>query len=184
VLLARAGLVLGPYEVVGRLPWWLRRIGEGGVVPAPGPRDRPLQYVDARDLTAWMLDGAERGTTGAFNAVSERGHATIGSLLEACVEVTGSRAELHWCTPQEIAACSVQGWTDLPIWTPPTGELAALHDADVSAALAAGLRCRPVPATVADAWSWLREEGYPVPTSSRAGSLGLSAAQEACLLGR
>lgn len=36
-LLARAGLILGPYEQVGRLPWWLRRLQRGGRVLSPGP---------------------------------------------------------------------------------------------------------------------------------------------------
>ena len=62
-LLARAGLILGPYEDVGRLPWWLGRISRGGRVLAPGPADRGLQYVDARDLARWMLDAAERGSS-------------------------------------------------------------------------------------------------------------------------
>src|SRR5580698_9606309 len=51
-LLARAGLILGPYEIVGRMPWWLRRMDRGGDVLAPGPADMPLQYVDCRDLAA------------------------------------------------------------------------------------------------------------------------------------
>ena len=55
-LLARAGLILGPYEDVGRLPWWLGRIARGGDVVAPGHPDRGLQYVDARDLATWLLD--------------------------------------------------------------------------------------------------------------------------------
>ena len=38
-LLARAGLILGPYERVGRLPWWLRRLERGGQVLCPGPPD-------------------------------------------------------------------------------------------------------------------------------------------------
>ena len=182
VLLARAGLVLGPYEVVGRLPWWLNRIAAGGRVPAPGPRERPLQYVDARDLADWVLDAGRDGTGGAFNTVSRPGHTTIGALLDACVAVTGSDAELVWLAPATIEAAGVSGWTDLPIWVPPTGELAALHDCDVSAALRAGLRCRPMEQTVADTWAWLRREGTPTPPTDRAGSIGLSVDQERRLL--
>jgi nucleoside-diphosphate-sugar epimerase len=155
-LLARAGLILGPYEDVGRLPWWLGRIEDGGRVLAPGPRDRKLQYIDARDLAAWMLTCAERGDAGAFNAVSEPGHATMEELLTTCVDVTGSDAELIWTPPEVLEAAGVYGWTQLPIWVPPTGELAALHDCDVTAALLAGLRCRPVRETVADTWAWMR----------------------------
>jgi 2'-hydroxyisoflavone reductase len=181
-LLARAGLILGPYEVVGRLPWWLGRIARGGRVPAPGPRERPLQYVDARDLVAWMLAAAEAGTTGVFNAVSPPGHTTIGELLESCVRVTGADAELGWLTPEEIEAAGVSGWTALPIWTPPTGELASLHDADTRAAAATGLVCRPVAETVTDTWAWLQREGWPTPPSNRAGEIGLSDEQEELLL--
>lgn len=180
---ARAGLILGPYEIVGRLPWWLGRIARGGRVVAPGPLERPLQYVDGRDLAGWMLRAAEAGTTGIYNAVSQPGHTTIRELLETCVRVTGADTELVWVTPEQVEAADVSGWTDLPIWVPPTGELAALHDGDTSAAHAAGLTCRPVTDTVADTWSWLQAEGWPEPPSRRAGELGLSEAQEAALLG-
>jgi 2'-hydroxyisoflavone reductase len=179
---ARAGLVLGPYEVVGRLPWWLNRIVAGGRVPAPGPRERPLQYVDGRDLANWSLHVGRAGVTGAFNIVSLPGHTTIGDLLDHCQTVTGSDAELVWLDPESIEAAEVSGWTELPIWVPPTGELAALHDGDVSAAFAAGLRCRPMEETVADTWAWLQREGTPTPPTNRAGQIGLTPEQEQRLL--
>lgn len=183
VLLARAGLVLGPYEVVGRLPWWLRRIAAGGRVPAPGPPSRPLQYIDGRDLAGWMLAAGLAGTAGPFNVVSRPGHTTVDELLACCLQATGSSATLEWVTPAQVQAAGVSGWTDLPIWVPPDGELAALHDADTTAAEAAGLHCRPVEETVADTWAWLQREGYPEPPSSRAGALGLTPEQERALLG-
>jgi 2'-hydroxyisoflavone reductase len=164
-VLARAGLILGPYERVGRLPWWLSRMARGGKVLAPGPPDRKLQYIDARDLAAWMLEAADRQLSGAFNTVSKPGHATIGELLEACNTVTGSHAEFVWTPVDVIEAAGVSGWTQLPIWVPPTGELAGLHDGDVSAAHAEGLRCRPVQHTVTDTWQWLQTDGYPTITA-------------------
>lgn len=180
-LLARAGLILGPYEDVGRLPWWLSRVAAGGRVVAPGPKERPVQYVDARDLSRWMLGAADRGIVGAVNAVSPPGHTTMGELLETCREVTGSDAELVWVPPAVIEEQGVSGWTDLPIWAPPTGELAALHDGDVSAATATGLTCRPVQDTVRDTWRWLQEEGAPPPRADRP-PLGLDQDAERRLL--
>ncbi len=169
VLMARAGLILGPYERVGRLPFWLNRLARGGDVPAPGPQDRPLQYVDARDLGAWLVDAGERGVRGAFNTVSQPGHTTIGDLLGEARRITGERANLVWLTPEQVETAAVDPWTEVPIWVPPTGDLAPLHDGDVSAAYAAGLRCRPMAETVADTWAWLEDEGLPEPGRSGTG---------------
>ncbi len=160
----RAGLVLGPYEQVGRLPFWLERIAAGGRVPAPGPHDRPLQYVDGRDLAGWVLD---HRPTGVLNTVSRPGHTTMGELLEACVRVTRSGAELVWLDPSVVEAAEVAPWTELPIWMPPSGDHAAMHDCDVSAAHDAGLSCRPVAETVADTWAWLQREGVPEQPADR-----------------
>jgi nucleoside-diphosphate-sugar epimerase len=179
-LVARAGLILGPYESVGRLPWWLRRLERGGRVLAPGPKDRPLQFIDARDLAEWMLSAADEGVGGIFNTVSRPGHATIGELLDACRAATGSGAQLVWTSPELIARAGIAAWTELPIWLPPTGETAGLHSGDVSAAMSHGLHCRPVADTVADTWRWLQAEGDPPSLSDR--SVGLDATREAQVL--
>ena len=173
-LLARAGLILGPHEDIGRLPWWLRRVAAGGEVLAPGPANLPLQYVDARDLAGWMLDCAERGTTGAYNAVSAPGHTTMAGLLAACQAATGGPADFTWVDPEFVLAHGVQPWTELPVWVPPDSEFVGLHTAETSAALATGLHCRPVSETVTDTWSWLGDvdglgvrAGVPVPGLDR-----------------
>jgi 2'-hydroxyisoflavone reductase len=175
-LLARAGLILGPYENVGRMPWWLRRIERGGQVLAPDPA-RPLQYIDARDLAEWMLSAAEHGIGGAFNTVSRPGYCTMGELLEAAVRVTGSDAELVWVSPEMIEEAGISPWIELPIWLPQDDEYGGMHDADVSAAHSAGLTCRPMQETVADTWAWLQTEGDPEPRPGKS-QLGLDPAKE------
>ena len=72
-LVVRSGLIIGPHENVGRLPWWLTRIARGGEVLAPGDPDVPMQLVDARDLAAFMLDAALAGTGGTVNATGPAG---------------------------------------------------------------------------------------------------------------
>jgi hypothetical protein len=51
----------------------------------------------------------------------------------------------------------------------PAGELAGLHDGDVSRVYAAGMACRPVEATVADTWRWLQADGDPQVPAGRPG---------------
>ncbi|MEU6943881.1 NAD-dependent epimerase/dehydratase family protein [Streptomyces sp. NPDC046316] len=181
-LFVRAGLIIGPYENVGRLPWWLGRIARGGPVLAPGPRALPLQYIDVRDLAEWTLDAAAAGLAGPYNLVSPPGHTTTDELLDACVRATGSDAELRWTDPETLLAAGVEPWSDLPIWIPPGELYDGMHTADVSKALAAGLRCRPASETVADTWAWLRSIGGAAPQRADRPPLGLAPEREAALL--
>src|SRR5690348_18292491 len=60
-VLARAGLILGPYELVGRMPWWLGRIERGGDVRSEERRvgkecrSRGVRYVELRDSDGILL---------------------------------------------------------------------------------------------------------------------------------
>ena len=163
-LVARPGLILGPHEDVGRLPWWLNRIAAGGQVLAPGPPELPLQYVDARDLARFALDASLAGHHGPFNVVSRRGHATMATLLETCRSVTGaSAATLCWMEPDAVVAAGIEPWTELPIWIPPAHEYAGMHAADAERAHRAGLRCRPLGETITDTWAWLSALDGPAP---------------------
>ncbi|THA71729.1 NAD-dependent epimerase/dehydratase family protein [Streptomyces sp. A0642] len=181
-LLGRAGLIIGPWENVGRLPWWLTRIARGGPVLAPGTPGVDLQYIDVRDLAGWLLDASEEGLHGPYNLVSRPGHTTMGGLLNACVRATGSDAELRWTDAGRILAAGVEPWTDLPVWLPPGELYDALHQGDVRRAYGAGLRCRPVEETVADTWAWLREIGGTAPQRADRPLKGIDPATEAKLL--
>ncbi|MGW1995857.1 NAD-dependent epimerase/dehydratase family protein [Embleya sp. NPDC001921] len=179
---ARAGLILGPRENIGRLPWWLNRITRGGPVPAPGPREAELQFIDARDLAEWTLDAAEAGRSGAYNLISPTGHSTMGELLELCVRVTGSDAELRWIDPDTILKAGIEPWLELPIWVPAGEDYDSIHRRDVRKALGAGLRVRPVEETVADTWTWLRSVNGIVPQRSDRPVVGLPPEKEATIL--
>ena len=129
-ILARAGLILGPHEDIGRLPWWLARIARGGSVVAPGRPRRPLQYVDVRDLADWLLHALTTDLGGPIDVISRSGHATMEQLLSACKDATGSDAEFHWISETDLAAAGVQPWTHLPCWVPESGEFAGFLEAD------------------------------------------------------
>ncbi|MFJ9905293.1 SDR family oxidoreductase [Streptomyces sp. NPDC101152] len=183
-VLVRAGLILGPYENIGRLPWWLGRIARGGPVLAPGPRELPLQYVDVRDMAEWILGAAERELSGPYNMTSPQGHATMGELLETCVRVTGTGAELRWTDPKVILDAGIEPWTQLPVWVPPGGDMHDfLHAGDVSRAVGTGLVCRPVSETVADTWGWLQGIGGTAPQRVDRPPVGLDPVVEAKVLG-
>ncbi|GAA0924911.1 reductase [Nonomuraea longicatena] len=162
-LLARAGMILGPYEDVGRIPWWLRRLEKGGRVLAPAPAETPLQYLDVRDLAAWMLRSAERGLGGAFTVTGPPGAVTLGDLLTTALEVTGFDTELVWTSPDLLQQHGLPLGMEFGLRAPDGSAPSGMHDADVTAVLAAGLTVRPLRQTLADTWAWLQAEGDPAP---------------------
>jgi nucleoside-diphosphate-sugar epimerase len=160
-VLARAGMILGPWENIGRLPWWLGRMARGGKVVAPGRPDRPWQFVDVRDLAAWMNAAVATHATGPFDLTCPSGHVTTRSFLESVRETTGNQAELVWIDQEKVLASGAKPWVQLPGWIPETEEYAGFMEGDTTAAINTGLLSRPVEETVADTWAWLQAEGEP-----------------------
>jgi 2'-hydroxyisoflavone reductase len=157
VLVTRPGLITGPYENIGRLPYWLRRVALGGEVLAPGAPDEPRQWVDARDLAAFHLDAAERGTVGVFNTVGPPGQFTMRELLDTCRDVTGSDATFTWVDGATVTKAGYEPWRELPVWLwDAAADVSAAWSVDVSKARDAGLTARPMPETVADTWEWVQ----------------------------
>jgi 2'-hydroxyisoflavone reductase len=171
----RPGVILGPREYVGRLPWWLRRLECGGPVLAPGDPDRRIQPVDVRDVAAFALHSATV-PAGTFN-VTAAGVDTFGSFLADCAAVTESDAELAWVADDFLVELGVRQWTELPLWR----TYAGAWDVDSACARAAGLVTRPLAETVADTWKWLQSGGGGVE-HERASELGITPQREAEVL--
>ncbi|WP_457031212.1 NAD-dependent epimerase/dehydratase family protein [Kitasatospora sp. P5_F3] len=182
-LILNCGLLIGPYENVGRLPWWLERIAEGGRVLAGGDPERELQLIDARDFAAFGLDLLERGDAGRYVTTALPGSSTMRGMLEACVTVTGSGAELVWAPDELLTEAAVSPWTELPLWSPAAPDWSGIWTADSAKAAKAGLRTRPLADTVADTWAWIQQRG-PADAPYRQGStaLGIDRAKEQQLL--
>lgn len=157
--LTEAIVVLGPGEYVGRLPWWLHRARRGGRMLAPGRPETFIQPVDVRDVAAFAVDQAAAATAGgAFNIAGPLRGETMDGFLRSCLAVTGGRGELVWVPDEVLVRHGVREWTELPLWRTAAGAWAV----DSARAHAAGLRCRPLPETVADTWAWLTGGGVPV----------------------
>jgi len=145
--IVRPGLIVGPHDPTGRFTYWPHRIARGGevVVPAPAPREEKVQFIDVRDLGAWLVDLCERREAGVFNATSPG--VSWEELTETCRDVTGSDARFVWVDGDFLLEQGVEQWMGLPMWMHEE-EYRGIHMADVSRAIAAGLSFRPLPETV------------------------------------
>jgi 2'-hydroxyisoflavone reductase len=183
-LIARPGLIVGPHENVGRLPWWLTRIARGGPVLAP-PTDSKLRMTDARDLAAWLTGSTRRGIPGVVNVPGPEG-TTFGDLLTACAEVTapqrGDGLELRPVADPVLLEAGVEPWMELPMWAPDIPDLAGIWEVSGDRALRTGIRYRPVMDTVSDTWHWLTQEAAsldrPVSAFARMPGIGIDPGRE------
>ena len=179
----RAGLIGGPGDVSDRLGYWPARFASAAddpgrrLVLVPLAARGRVQVVDVRDLATWMLDAAGSGVTGVFDAVGEQ--TSLGHVIDTAAEVAGyvgQRVEvpLAWLLEHGVEAW--MGPDSLPLTLPEQGHegFAARSGA---AAVAAGLRRRPLAETLADTLSYERELGL-----SRSRAAGLSPATERRLL--
>jgi 2'-hydroxyisoflavone reductase len=144
-LIVRPGLIVGAYDPTGRFTYWPHRIARGGDVVVPAPAEERVQFIDVRDLAAWILDAAEQGLSGTFNATGER--VEWRELVEACRDVAGSDANFVWVDGNFLLEHEVGEWMELPMWVRDP-EWVGMHMADVAKALDAGLAFRPLAETV------------------------------------
>jgi 2'-hydroxyisoflavone reductase len=133
----RAGLIVGPHDPTGRFTYWAHRLQRGGEILAPGPPERRVQFIDVRDLGEWILRCAERATAGTFNATGEG--VCWGELLAG--------GDVTWVSDDFLRERDVGEWMELPLWLA-NPDFAGIHSADVSRAVAAGLRSRPLAETL------------------------------------
>ena len=167
----RPGLIVGPGDHTDRFTYWPARAARGGEILAPGTPADPTQFIDVRDLAAFLLHAIENRTVGTFNADAAPGALNMGALLAAC-QLAGTNANDIQCIrapcPQPPEASStvtwvpadflevhkVSAWQDMPAWIAPTGEYTGFGLRSTAKAQAAGLKYRPLQDTVDDTLQW------------------------------
>jgi nucleoside-diphosphate-sugar epimerase len=172
--IVRPGLIVGPHDPTDRFTYWPVRVAEGGEVLAPGSPDDPVQFVDVRDLAAWILELTERGVDGVFNATGES--MPFERLLDECRAVSGSDARFAWVPSERLLEAGVEEWMGVPLWIASPGWGAA-NRVVVARAVERGLSFRPLAETIRDTLAWNDEREWP-PVEG----VGLSPARERELL--
>ena len=144
----RPGVVVGPHDHTERFVHWVRRRAADGRFVAPEPA-QPVQFVDARDLGAFLVRAAAERLTGAFNAV--RPPVAMAEVLDA---LPGD-GEPVWAGERFLLDHGVTPWDDLPLWLEEAERGFLMVDG--SRAAAAGLEHRAIAETASDIAAWDRE---------------------------
>jgi 2'-hydroxyisoflavone reductase len=156
--IVRPGYIVGPGDPTDRFTYWPARIADGGEVLAPGAPADPLQWIDVRDLSEWLVHLAEQGTAGTFNAVGPETPARWGTVLDTCVKASKSSAKLTWVPVEWLEKHDMGGEESFPIWSPAVGKTAGFHRWKNTRAQEAGLKFRSIDDTVSSLLAWFPTE--------------------------
>ena len=126
-LVIRSGLIAGPHDSTKRFTYWPRRIRQGGEILAPGRPDRPIQFIDARDLANFIVRLIINRKSGIYNAVGPQQILTMKGLLDKAMEVLKSTGQLIWTPDHFLAANGITSWRQLPLWI----DESRLNNADI-----------------------------------------------------
>jgi 2'-hydroxyisoflavone reductase len=177
--IVRPGLIVGPGDKTDRFTYWPVRVARGGEVLAPGDGGDPVQFIDVRDLAAWIVLGIERDLTGTYNATGADKKLVMKTMLEGIKKGVGGDARFTWVPTAFLEKNNVAPWSDLPVWVPSRGGEEGFAEISCRKAVAAGLTFRSVSATAKDTLAWFRT--LPEDRRGKLGA-GITAEKESELL--
>lgn len=153
----RPTFISGPGDPTDRFTYWPVRVAQGGEVACPGKPTDPIQFIDSRDLAAFLLTLIENKTMGVYNATGPVPPCTMGELVKVCKAVSKSDAQPVWISSAFLHSLGEDG-VQFPIWVPLDTPFGGMPTAGTARALKAGMKYRTVETTVKDTLAWWPKE--------------------------
>jgi 2'-hydroxyisoflavone reductase len=154
--IVRPGLIVGPGDETDRFTYWPVRLSRGGEVLAPGNGSDPVQMIDARDLSEWIIRLAESRTFGVYNAMGPAKPMTMREMLATIATSLSVAPKIIWVPTKFLEQKQIEAWSDLPVWVPAEGDTAGFARRSNRRAVQAGLTFRPLATTSIDTIAWFR----------------------------
>ena len=149
----RPNYIVGPGDTTDRFPYWPVRIAAGGEILVPGSHDDPVQFMDVRDLTEWMIHLLEQGRSGVYNAAGPfPKQGTIAEMAYGIRAVTSAPVDWVWIPDYDFLR-EVRLGAMVP-WVMPRGNSLGHTRINYDKAVAAGLTHRPLAVTARDTLEW------------------------------
>ncbi|MBT8188877.1 MAG: NAD-dependent epimerase/dehydratase family protein, partial [Bacteroidia bacterium] len=136
-IIVRPTLIVGPGDRTDRFPYWMARLEKGGDIIIPGHRDEVVQYIDVRDLAAWMIKLVEDKATGIYNGSGPAFNMTTNAFVHGIHASFNS--PVNYIQIDDIDFLQENGIIGIQPWVIQLPEYAGMSKSDNSKAIAAGL---------------------------------------------
>jgi 2'-hydroxyisoflavone reductase len=151
-IVVRPTYMMGPGDGTDRFTYWPARLAVGGDVVVPGRADDPVQYVDVRDVAAWMIRLAENRVAGTFNAVGPTSPTGMHAFVYGAYAAFASPASFVMVDDHAFLEAQRIG-ASVP-WILPRGNNAGSARVSNARAVANGLTLSPLARSVWDIHEW------------------------------
>jgi 2'-hydroxyisoflavone reductase len=191
-IIVRPHFIVGPGDTTYRFPFWPWRLERGGTVMVPGRRTDPVQFIDVRDLTEWIIrDLVEGAMPGVFNAAGPRRGLSMEEFVYGAHAAFASDVEWEWIDDYDFlrdyplrrsADGRTSGLEAAVPWIMLRGANEYMTSIVSRRAAASGLTWRPVAETVRAAADWWNHDAPAEWTAAAPARFPYTAEQEAAMI--
>ena len=158
-LVVRPTYIMGPGDPTDRVTYWPVRLARGGEVMIPGRPADPVQYIDVRDLTAWMIRLIEENASGTFNAAGPASATGMHQFVHGVHAVFSTPVE--FVSVDDYEFLTEHRVLDAVPWIMPVGDNHGSARASKQRALARGLTFTPLADSMRDLYEWWLSDAVP-----------------------
>jgi 2'-hydroxyisoflavone reductase len=151
-IIVRPTYIVGPGDTTDRFPYWPQRLARGGDVLAPGRKQDPVQIIDVRDLSEFMVRLLEQQRAGIYNVAGPSKTLTAYEFYTAAAEALEANVTFTYVDHYDFLAAHK---IDVSIpWAMLRGNDDGMMSVRNDRAIGAGLTFRPLAVTVRDTLAW------------------------------
>ncbi len=151
-IIVRPTFIIGPGDNTNRFIHWPLRLSQGGDILVPGKKSDQVQYIDARDLAAWMISLAENKQAGTYNGVGPTQKKTMEEFIVEAQSAFEVENNLIHIEDYEFLEENKLGF--IVPWLISEDKFLGCSKANNDKAIATGLKSRPISETTKDTYDW------------------------------
>ncbi len=151
-IIVRPTYMMGPGDRTDRFTYWPVRLSKGGEVLVPGKSSDPVQYIDVRDVAAFMIQLIENKIVGTFNAVGPVSPTAMEAFVYGAHAAFSSKASFTIIDDYEFLTSQNVPYA-IP-WIMPTGDNFGSARVNNTRAIKNGLIFTPLAQSVYDIEKW------------------------------